>query len=1514
MADIKDSYTLEALLTGDNSRLKRVIDQAVVMLEKLENKKVDDIEIDGDVKPLRKKVESAKRLTEMLDGKRAQIEIIARNAEAIKNLRQVRLSAKRLSKERPKIDVDVQTGAANANIKRFKAMLKSIPNKVRTRVDVDYDRNVFSRISAGWRQIQNVNNKFGDDMDQLANSIRAFGTVSANMIKGSLVSSFTALIPIVAALVPAIMAVGNAIAVVGGGALGLVGAFAVAGGGVASFGALAISAYKMYKDGAIQASDATQKFESSLSSFKSEWESLAQKNAGSIFSTMTNGINIAKTALTGLTPFITGVSKSMEGLSASVLKWSQTSAVAKNFFDVMKTSGVTVFQDIMSAAGKFGSGLISLFTSFMPLFEWVAKGFSNMGTQFNNWSQKVSTAEGIKNFIAFVQESLPKIGQIFGNVFEGIFNLFKAFAPNSQTLFDSLVQMSTKFAEWSATIAASDGFQKFIEYVQTNGPTIMSLIGSIVMAVVNFGIAVAPLGQVVLQLVTAFAQWLSTLFQTNPVVAQIVGALISLIGVAMATIPTILGIYDALQPLIMKFIEFKGESTLLQGALRLLGSAFTALSGPVLAIIGVFVAIGMAIVGLWQSNEQFRSNVSIIWQNIQTIISAVGQVIMNIFGLIVSSLGILSQAFMPVISGIVSLVATITTWIASFIEANQWIITVVSVIAGLVVAFFAVQSAIALVTTIVGVLTTALGILGTIISVVAGVFAFLLTPVGLVVAAIGLVIAAVVICYQKFEAFRNFLAPLVDFFIGIGEGIKQGLGSALDWISEKLGMTATKTEEATGRMANATNINTSKMASDVTSNSALMTSGFDVNMNRMSMINDSQWAMINGTATSQSGAMQAAVLGSVGGMSAQTTGLLAGMSGSAQAEFASLYSAGSGQASSLNADVLSSLGGMSSQGVGDIASMTSGINSEFQNMSGTSSSATSNMSSNVQSNMNSMRSSFTSGASGIAQAWASAMQRITSITSSGMSAVRSASVSGMQAVVSAFRSGGQQAVSVTTSSMAACASVMRSAYGQFSSAGSYVMSGFIAGMNSQRGAVMATAASIANAASAQIRSALKIHSPSRVTMKDGKWFGQGFAIGIMKKVPQVIQASKTMANSAVKALSKMKTNSYDKAKQGSKSFYESLSKTSQSASNKLSANNKKIASIQQKLKGKIWKSTRSRLNKQLIDLRKENKAYTVQKNTITKLRSALSKSTNQLLSIANKREKVADKLKGAQDNLKQVLKDRQNFKDGIIDSTRSFGSISNSKVSTQQGLVADMRARLKAVNDYAKNINALKKKGVHKNIIADLLSAGVEGGAGQAKILANASKNTIKQINTVQKQIMSVTSSLAERQAKDFYTVGLNTAKGIVQGLQKQDKALQKAAERIANTITNTVKKKLGIHSPSRVFKALGIYTMQGFIGGIDKLRTQSINKMANLSERVSEAFTPRFVSGLPDLTGNLRNATANIASQVNADVVNTVRSEPVGVTLNANFALGNHDYNAFVGDITDKQNSRVRLQETYNV
>ena len=94
---------------------------------------------------------------------------------------------------------------------------------------------------------------------------------------------------------------------------------------------------------------------------------------------------------------------------------------------------------------------------------------------------------------------MPKIGQIFGNVFAGIGNLMVAFAQNSAVIFDWLVKMTGKFREWSEQVGKSEGFKQFVEYVQQNGPVIMQLIGNIVRALVAFGTAMAPIASVILR-------------------------------------------------------------------------------------------------------------------------------------------------------------------------------------------------------------------------------------------------------------------------------------------------------------------------------------------------------------------------------------------------------------------------------------------------------------------------------------------------------------------------------------------------------------------------------------------------------------------------------------------------------------------------------------------------------------------------------------------------------------------------------------------------------------------------------------------------------------------------------------------------------------------------------------------------------------------------------------------------------------------------------------------------------
>lgn len=1360
MADTKDSYTLEALLTGNNSRLKKVIDQAVAMLERLENRNADDVKIDGDVKPLQKKVETAKRLsetidnlksdveitadtdnlnrkvkqaqmaTELLDGKKAQIEIITKNTEAIAKMRQVRLSAKALSSEHPKIDVDMDTAAATSKAQRLKAMLRSIPNKIRTRINIDVDTNKIS------------------------------------LLKSSLLALAPSAIPVLATLIPAIMAIGNALAVVGGGAIGLAGAFGVAGTGVMAFGAMAIRAYQMLQDGTIQATAETQAFQNALENLKSQFDSLVSTNASAIFNTMTNGINIAKAALSGLTPFITGVANSLEQLSAKVLSWTQSSTVAQNFFNMMKTTGVSVFENILAGAGRFGSGLISLFTQFGPLFSWVAQGLANMGNQLDAWSQKVSTAQGIQSFINYTKTNLPLIGEIFGNTFKGIFNLFTAFSTNSQTIFQSLAQMSEQFAAWSATVSQSQGFKQFIDYVQTQGPVVISTVGNIVNAIIAFATAMAPVGAVVLQMVSAIAQWVAGFMQAHPQITAVVGSILLFGGAIMKVIAFMQPFISVIMQIGSFVIQLVSKFNLVKNAITLVSAAFTLLTSPIGIAIAAIVAIGAAIYLLWTKCEVFRNGVMLLIGIMQTL----GSVIMSALG-------------------------TAFTWIGQQIQ----------------------------------------------------------------------------IVMLALQAFGYYL---MSTFTAAWNGLVAVVVTVWTMIS------------------NAVTVGIQLVVAGLVAFGSMISSAFSAAWNNLVTIVTTVWNTIS--------TIISTVVSTI--VSIVSSGFQATLSvaSSIMSAISSAVSAAWSTISSIISSVISTIVSLVSSGFSAMLSVASSI---MSSISSAISSAWSAITSFISSAISTVVSLITSG-------FSTMLSTIVSFGSSIVSTITSA----MSSFVSAISSGASQALSAITTMVSNIISAITGAAGRMVSAGADLVRGFIDGIKSMAGAAVSAAADMASAAVSKVKSMLRIHSPSRVFKAIGGYTAQGMAIGILKGIPKVYNATKAMAGASLKAVGRMKTNSVEKSRKAFTYFYDTLSNTSAKASEKLYSNNKRITEIQRKLRTKLSKNTRASLNAQLMNLRKENKVYSAQKSVVDKLKTVTKRSSIQLLGIAKKREAIANRLKVAQEQLKEVYKERTSFKSDILQNTRSFGSIANSKVSTTQGLIADMKARAKAIAQFSANINKLKSRGVNQDTIQQLLSAGIEGGGEQARILANASNATIKQINTLQKQIGNVTHNLAERQASDFFNVGVNAARGLVEGLKKQDKALIAAANRIANTITNTVKRNLGIHSPSRVFAWLGDNTILGYIKGVGGNESSVVKTMSNLAQHASNAFNPQFASSVPDLTSSIRNATSNIASQVNADVVSTVRNEPVGMTLNANLALGNRDYNAFVGDITDKQNTNVRLEEVYDV
>ncbi|CZQ51171.1 phage tape measure protein [Staphylococcus aureus] len=607
------------------------------------------------------------------------------------------------------VKIDGNNSPLKRAITSARTMLATLHTKT---VKVNFDTRGMTKAQILTKALNKSLTEYGEKMDALASKIRTFGTIFAQQVKGLMIASIQALIPVIAGLVPAIMAVLNAVGVLGGGVLGLAGAFSIAGAGAVAFGAMAISAIKMLKDGTLQVTKETQAYQSALNGVKTTWQDIIKQNQAQIFNTLANGLNTIKTALIALKPFISGVAQSMEQASQKVLKWAQNSQTAQKFFNMMNTTGVKTFDALLSAAGRFGDGLVNVFTQLAPLFLWVANGLDSLGQKFQNWANSVAGQNAIQAFIEYTKTNLPKLGQMFGNVFSGIGNLMIAFGQNSSNIFDWLVKLTSQFRAWSEQVGQSQGFKDFISYVQENGPTIMQLIGNIVKALVAFGTAMAPIASKLLDFITNLAGFIAKLFETHPAVAQIIGVMGILGGVFWALMAPIAAVSSVLSNVfsmtllnvVKRILDLTRITGLVSKAFGLLAGAFTSVSWPVLAVIAVIGAFIGILVYLWKTNENFRKTITESWNGIKTAVSGAIQGVVDwltqLWGKIQSTLQpimpilqMLGQIFMQVLGvlviGIITNVMNIIQGLWTLITiAFQAIGTVISVAVQIIVGLF----------------------------------------------------------------------------------------------------------------------------------------------------------------------------------------------------------------------------------------------------------------------------------------------------------------------------------------------------------------------------------------------------------------------------------------------------------------------------------------------------------------------------------------------------------------------------------------------------------------------------------------------------------------------------------------------------------------------------------------------------------------------------------------------------------------------------------------------------------
>ncbi|EDN7996119.1 tape measure protein [Listeria monocytogenes] len=358
-----------------------------------------------------------------------------------------------------------------------------------------------------------------------------------------------------------------------------------------------------------------------------------------------------------------------------------------------------------------------------------------------------------------------------------------------------------------------------------------------------------------------------------------------------------------------------------------------------------------------------------------------------------------------------------------------------------------------------------------------------------------------------------------------------------------------------------------------------------------------------------------------------------------------------------------------------------------------------------------------------------------------------------------------------------------------SGVGSDFSSGYVNGILSGMGAVGEAAASLASKALAAVQKKQDSHSPSKESKKLGGDFGTGYSLGIADKNKAVTKAANNLVASAL----------------GTESQIKKLSST-----------------LKDKISSAIDAGLHSK-NKSVGQLK--------QAKALSSIEGYIGQQTNKLAATAKKRDKVVAQLKAANTKMADLTKQSKEYAASITEKMQSYGSISNVDPENPQSIQAEMQKRLKEIKAFQANVEKLRKKGVSKDIISDILESGVENGSSYAQALAKSDAKTIKAINSTQNQINSASKSMGNTAANAMYSAGINAAKGLINGLNSQKKQLENTAKSIANTITNSVKKALRIHSPSRVAVELGKFFTGGLGNGVlagAKGAVQSTNKMVD--------------------------------------------------------------------------------------
>lgn len=168
-------------------------------------------------------------------------------------------------------------------------------------------------------------------------------------------------------------------------------------------------------------------------------------------------------------------------------------------------------------------------------------------------------------------------------------------------------------------------------------------------------------------------------------------------------------------------------------------------------------------------------------------------------------------------------------------------------------------------------------------------------------------------------------------------------------------------------------------------------------------------------------------------------------------------------------------------------------------------------------------------------------------------------------------------------------------------------------------------------------------------------------------------------------------------------------------------------------------------------------------------------------------------------------------------------------VTTGENMVANMQSQVDGLQSWADNLEELADRGINKGLLQKLADMGPEG-AGYVATFADMTDEELKRANELFAESLTLSDDVAKQVAESYATVGENAVQGMTDAIAESDEKVENAGKQMGETLEKSTKAALDINSPSRVYKAIGEYTIQGLIEGVKGEESNAVNTIDKLA------------------------------------------------------------------------------------